>query len=507
VDAAIARRLFGALLLLYPGWFRRRYGAEMTDAFAALHTRTAQIGGVPGLAMLWVRTTLDALVSGTAERLRDRPSAGRTIHDDEGMMMMMTTTLLFHVRQAVKGLRRAPGYAAAFSLTLGLAIGVNSAVFSIVNGVLLRPLPFQDADRILYLKQPVEGVGVDNTTFSFIEIDDYRAASSTIDEFVEFGDWDFSVVGEGEPHRAVAGLVTSNYFDALGLSTTLGRTLVAEDDAEGSEPVMVLTHDYWTRAFGADPDVVGRTVRLTGVATRVVGVLESGMHYTGSRRPEFYANYSTNSHYQGAAMRDSRQHRMTDVFARMAPGVELGSARAELQGIADRLHTEYPDVYRADLGYGLDAVPWAEELTRQARPTFLLLMGTVVAVLLLACANVANLTLTQLIRREQELATRSALGASGLNLRMHLTVENMILALVGAGLGLGLAGLSRDVLVSYASRFTLRAQEVGVDWTVVGATLLASLVVATVLAWLPGMPVNPGTAGVASAASKATHGR
>ncbi|MGD2067270.1 MAG: ADOP family duplicated permease [Gemmatimonadota bacterium] len=495
-------RLYRRLLGIYPEGFRQRYSDEMADAFACLHRRVARDEGLPGLAWLWLRTVLDVLLSGARERLGVRRAA---TSNDQGMTM--TKKMMFHLRQAVRSLRRTPGYGAAFTLTLGLAIGVNSAVFSVVDGVLLDPLPFKDGDRILYLKQPVVRAGVDNTTFSFIEIDDYRAAATTVDEFVEFGDWKFSVVGEGEAHRAVAGLVTSNYFDVLGMQSVLGRTLEPEDDVPGAEAVMVLTDEYWTRAFGGDREVVGRIVELTGVRTRIVGVLEPGMHYTGSRRQDFYANYSTNDHYQGAAMRDSRRHRMTDVFARLAPGADLESARAELGAIAARLHEEHPEAYPAELGFGLEVVPWREELTRRARPTFLLLMGTVATVLLLACANVANLTLTRLIRKERELATRGALGASGLDLRLHLTAENVVLAVTGAAIGLALAVVSRGALVSYASRFTVRAQEVGVDWSVLGATLLGGLAAAVVLAWLPGLPVNPGPAGVATSASRATHGR
>lgn len=412
-----------------------------------------------------------------------------------------------HLRAAMRALRRSPGYAVAFILTLGLAIGANSAVFSVVNGVLLKPLPFQDADRILYVQQPATRVGVPNMSFSFIEIDDYRAGARLVDEIVEYGDWDFTVVGEGQPHRAVAGLVTSNYFDVLGLTTTLGRPLQADDDTEGAEPVMVLTNAYWQRAFGADPAIVGRMVTLSGKRARIVGVLEPGVHYTGTRQQDFYANYATNDHYLGAAMRDSRTHRMTDVFARVAPGATPEAAAEELRRLAAGIRGEYPEAYPEDMGLDLLVRPWREELTRQARPIFLLLMGTVTAVLLLACANVTNLTLARLIRRENELATRGALGARPRDLRLHLTAENLLLSLGGAVLGLALAWVSRGALVAYASRFTLRAQEVGIDWTVLGVTLAVGTAVAVGLAWLPGLPVAPGTGGVATAASKATHGR
>jgi predicted permease len=423
--------------------------------------------------------------------------------------------MTYQLGQAIRRLRRSPGYAAAFALTLGLAIGVNSAVFSVVNGVLLQPLPFQDGERILYLKQPVEGFGVENARFSFMEIDDYRAAATTVDEFVEFGDWEFTIVSDdADPHRAVGGLVTSNYFGVLGMRPAYGRLLNEQDDVRGTEPVMVLTDAYWARAFGRDPSVIGTVLDLENISvtnpfipTRVVGVLEPGLHYTGSRRPDFYVNYAANGHYQDASMRDARGHRMTDVFARMAPGATLGAARTELASIAEQVHREYPGDYPTDLGYGLEVVPWEAELTREGRSTFLFLMGTVGIVLLLAAANVTNLTLTRLIRKEGELSTRAALGASGTDLRLHLTAEHAVLGLVGGGLGVLLAYASRDSLVAYAGRFTVRAQEVGVDWTVLGATLGGGILLACVLAWLPGLPVAPAISRVASAQSRATDTR
>lgn len=493
---------FRLLLLLYPRAFRHRYGDEMSEAFGELLERTRAGDGWAGTAALWVRTAADAVVSGTAERL-----FGRTIDGEDGTM----TRGIFEIRQAIRRLGRAPGYALAFILTLGLAIGVNSAVFSVVNGVLLKPLPFKDGDRILYLKQPMAARGVDNVRFSFMEIDDYQAASSTLEEFVEFGDWDFTVVADNEPHRAVGGLVTSNFFDVLGMHPSHGRLLNLSDDGEGAEPVILLTDAYWERIFGRDPSVIGKTLDLTGttapVATRVVGVLEPGLHYTGSRRPDFYVNYAVNDHYLGAAMRDRRDHRMTDVFARVAPGVSVAAVGSELGAIATRMHEEYPDVYRPEAGYGIEAVRWSEELTRNGRGTFLFLMATVGVVLLLALANVVNLTLTRLIRKENELSTRAALGARGQDLRLELMAEHAILGLGGGVLGVILAFLSRNALAAYAARFTVRAQEVGVDWTVFTATLGGGVAVTALLAWLPGLPVEPGMARVASAQSRATDTR
>src|SRR5688572_7339408 len=157
------------------------------------------------------------------------------------------------LKPAIRSLRKAPGFVAAFVLTLGLGIGANTAIFSVINGVLLRPLPYPDADRIMHLRQPAVRAGVENTNFSFQEVADYRGQAKTIDEFVEFGDWTFNVLGRGDPHRATGGLVTANFFKVLGMRPLHGRLLVPDDQLKTAPPTVVLTHGYWQRIFGSDP--------------------------------------------------------------------------------------------------------------------------------------------------------------------------------------------------------------------------------------------------------------
>lgn len=410
--------------------------------------------------------------------------------------------MLAHLRQTVRSLAKAPGYTVAFVLTLGLGIGLNTAIFSVIHGVLLAPLPYPDADRIVYVRQPAQGSGVENARFSFQEIQYYREGSRTLDQFVEYGDWTFTVVADTDPHRARGGLVTSNYFDVLALRALHGRTLESEDDGEGAEPVMVLTYDYWMRAFGGDAHVVGRTVRLYAFSepttTRIVGVLAPGTHYTGTGRQDFFVNYSTNEHYQSATMQDARTHRMTDVFARMRDGVTAEAARAELVALSEAAHQEYPEAYPQHLAYTIEAAPWQEELTRGARPTLLVLMGTVALVLVLACANVANLTLTRIVRRKGELTVRAALGAGKGRLRRELLTENLVLALAGATVGLLLASVGLGLLVQYTNRFTVRTGEIAIDTTVLGFTAGVAVAVAVLLAWAPSLP--PGIHGLGNAA-------
>jgi predicted permease len=393
--------------------------------------------------------------------------------------------MFFDIRLALRTLPRVPGYAAAFILTLGLGIGANTAIFSIINGVLLRPLPYPDADRIMHLRQAQVAAGIDDTSFSFVEIAEYRRDARTIDQFVEFGDWTFNVLGRGDAHRATGGLVTSNFFPMLGARAHVGRLLVPADDSRSSPPVVVLTYAYWQRAFGGDPSVVGQLLDLTVKKAQIVGVLAPGAHYATQRTQDFYANYAANDHYVGASMQKEREHRMTDVYARLAPGATPMAAQAELRQIAGHMHATYPDAYPRSSGFDTIVTSWKDELTAKARPTLMVLLVTTLFVLIIACANVGNLTLTRLVQRERELAVRAALGASGSALRRQLLAENLVLSMLGGALGLGLAVAGLGLLIRYAARFTARTGEITLDWRVLAFTLAVSIALALLFAWAP----------------------
>jgi len=393
--------------------------------------------------------------------------------------------MLNDIRLAFRTLPRTPGYALAFILTLGLGIGANTAIFSIINGVLLRPLPYPEADRMMHLRQPQLAAGVDDSSFSFAEVADYRRESRTIDQFVEFGDWTFNVLGRGDAHRATGGLVTSNFFQMLGARPHLGRMLLPSDEVKTAPPVVVLTYGYWQRVFGSDPGVIGQVMDLTVKKAQIVGVLAPGSHYATQRKQDFYVNYAANDHYMSASMQDERRHRMTDVYARLAPGATPAGAQAELRQIATRLHEAYPDSYPKASGFDTVVTPWKDELTTKARPTLIVLMVTTVFVLIIACANVANLTLTRLVQRERELAIRAALGARPSLLRRQLLAENLVLSVLGGALGLGLAVAGLNLLIKYTSRFTSRTGEIGLDGWVLAFTLVVSIGMALLFAWAP----------------------
>lgn len=419
-------------------------------------------------------------------------------------------TMLSMFRPALRMFHQDPGYAVAFVLTLGLGIGATTAIFSAVEGVLIRPLPYPHADRIVVLQQPIAKTGQPNTSFSFVEVADYRAQAKTFDELVEYGDWQFNVVGLGDPRLAYGGLVTSNYFKVLAIRPLFGRTLSSEDDRKDSAPVAVLTFEFWKKMFGDDRSAVGKVIELSNVATTIVGVLEPGSHYAGTQRAELYANYPTNNHYMSATMQGQRQHRMTDVYGLVKAGVPIDTARAELEGIATRLHTAYPADYPAALGYGITATPWREILVRNARPTLLILMGAVGLVLIVACANVGNLTMARLVRREKELAVHAALGATRGRLRRRLLAEHLVLAVCGSTLGLAVAWIARRALVDYTARFTLRSDAVELNGVVLAFSLAVGLGTAFVFAWLSPLPSVDGTSTAlagGSTGSRTTAGR
>jgi putative ABC transport system permease protein len=393
--------------------------------------------------------------------------------------------MISDIRLALRTLPRIPGFSLAFILTLGLGIGANTAIFSVINGVLLRPLPYPDADRIMHLRQAQVTAGIDDTSFSFAEVADYRRHATTIDQFIEFGDWTFNVLGRGEPHRATGGLVSPNFFQLIGARPHLGRMLLPSDEGKTAEPVTVLTYGYWQRAFGGDPSAIGQVLDLTVKKATIVGVLEPGSHYATQRKQDFYVNYAANDHYVSASMQDERIHRMTDVYARLAPGATVGGAQAELRQIAARLHEAYPAAYPKAQGFDTVVTPWKDELAAKARPTLMILIGTTFFVLVIACANVANLTLTRLVQREREMAIRAALGAGGALLRRQLLAENLVLSVLGGVLGLGLAAAGLDLLITYTSRFTNRTGEIALDGWVLAFTLVISIGMALVFAWAP----------------------
>jgi putative ABC transport system permease protein len=395
-------------------------------------------------------------------------------------------SFLTDLRCALRSLAKVRGLALTVIVTLALGIGANAAIFSVVRGVLLRPLVNKDEDRLLYIRQSAKGIKVDNAAFSVPELRDLQARAKTLTAFGDFSTIDFTMIGMGEPRVVKAGVVGGSYFEVMGLRPVLGRLLGPSDDGPKAAGAVVLTHRFWTTTLKSDQTVLGRTIRLGDRSATIVGVVEPSVPYP--TETELIANIVTSPHHLDATMQDGRVHRMTELFARLAPGAELEAVRAELQTIHGAIRTEHPESYPKDADFRIDAVRLRDQIAAPARTILLVLLAASGLVFIIACSNVANLILARSVRREGELAIRAALGASNGALRRTLLAESLVLCGAGALLGVLIAQPMVAVLARYAARYSVRAQEVSVDamvlWVGAGLAILA----AVLLAFVPRLP-------------------
>jgi hypothetical protein len=342
--------------------------------------------------------------------------------------------LLGDLRVALRSLRRTPSLWAAIALTLALGIGMNSAIFSVVRGVLLRPLMNRDEDRLIYIQQSAPGLQVSNATFSIPEVSDISAHLKTISKLGTFSTVDFSAEGFGKPREIHAGVVDGDYFEVMGLKPVLGRLLDGRDDGPSASGAVVLTYKFWATVLHSDPNVIGKNIRLGSMMqirpATIVGVLEPSVPYPAET--QLIANIVTSPHHLSATMAQGREHRMTDLFGRLAPGASLKSARAELRGVYGAMTAAHPDVYKPQHHFQIDARLLRDQINAEASTTLWLLLGASGLLFIIACSNVANLILARTVRRESELAIRAALGASAAVIRRSLLAEGLVLCGSGA---------------------------------------------------------------------------
>ena len=412
--------------------------------------------------------------------------------------------MLSDLRYAFRSLLRQPGFLIAVVLTLGLGIGANTAIFSVVRGVLLKPLPHKDGDRLVYLRQSVNGPGGENIAFSVPEIDDFRNGAKSFAGIAEYSQATYTLLGKDDAVRMNVGLVTGNYFQVMGLSPVIGRLTNAGDDGKGVPPVMVLTHEYWQKRFGGDPGVIGTMVKLDGRQVEVIGVVQPAPSFPG--RMDALLNMVISEHHTSALMENGRTHRMTEVIARLAPGKTLEQARTEVASIRQRVQGEFKEAYDPGSGYKVTVYQFHEVLGERARLTLWLLMGAAAFVMIISAANVANLTLMRGVRREHELVVRAALGAGAVRLRKLLLVENMLLAVLGAALGMVIAIAGVQLLTSLAERYSPRANEIRLDGMVLGFTLLLTVLVAMLLSFVAHLPKEGGLARLITAGANRMSG-
>jgi predicted permease len=407
-------------------------------------------------------------------------------------------SFLQDLKFALRALRKAKGLSIAVVITLALGIGANAAIFSVVRGVLLRPLVNREEGRLIYIRQSAPGNGVDNTTFSVPEIRDLRQRAKTITAIGEFSTITFTMVGLGEPRTIVAGVVDGHYFEVLGLRPVLGRLLNAGDEGPTADGAAVLTHRFWTTSLNSDASVIGKTIRLGTRNATIVGVLEPSEPYPA--RTELIANMVTSPHHLSATMVEGREHRMTEIFARLAAGADLQSARNELSTAHSAILKEYPQAYPTSADFRIDAVMLRDQITSNARTLLLILLGASGLVFIVACANVANLMLARTVRRESELALRAAVGAGRWALRRVLLSESLLLCCTGAALGVSTAHPMFSALARYASRLSVRALDLTFDWSALGIAAGLAVLSAFLLAFVPRLPSSETSHGLGIAA-------
>jgi predicted permease len=404
------------------------------------------------------------------------------------------------LKVAFHSLRRTKGLALAVVLTLALGIGANAAIFTLVRGVLLKPLVNRDENRLIYIRQSAPGIGSDNTTFSVPEIRDLQANTKTLSSIGDFSAMAFTMVGLGEPRSIQGGVVSGSFFDVMGLHPVLGRLIGPQDDGPNAAGVVVLTYRFWANTLGKDPTVIGKTVRLGSIGDRtatIIGVLEPCVPYP--QDTEIISNIVTSPHHMSATMVTGRVHRMTELFGRLAPGATLDQARSELTSAYAVMKKDHPEAYSKQANFQISAKLLRDQITSGARTVLLVLLAASVLVFIIACCNVANLILARTVRREGELAIRTALGASRMALRRLLLAESLLLCGAGAIVGVVTAQPLVSVLARYASRFSVRAADLTVDSSMLWVGAALAIVAAVILAFVPRLPSGDSASGLSLA--------
>jgi putative ABC transport system permease protein len=461
----VAAVIYRVLLRCFPRQFRERFGADMEEVFAD-RLRRARRAGWATVLNLCAQTTIDMASHGLAERRADRARARSGL----SWRARMSQSFSQDVRYVLRSLLRRPGFTVTAMVTLALGIGANVAIFSVVNTVLLRPLPYPHPEQLTIVWQHNAPENIDKDITSFPSFEDWRARGEPFGAMAGWTRPFFNLTeGSGDPERVRGAFVTSDFFDVLGVPASIGRVPAATEHTPGGDAVVVLSHSLWTSRFGADPTVVGRKIQLNSEPCTVIGVMPAGFEYPDEARMWLPLE-------QDARMRrlsESRGSFFLAVIGRLKPGVSVARAQSVMTQVAADLEREYP---AANSGMGILLEPLTESVVGPVREPLLVLLGAVGFVLLIACANMANLLVARGATRHRELAIRMTLGAGRRRIGQQVLVESLVLGLIGGVAGVFLAGAAISVLASAGASTLPRLADVRIDGVVAAFAVALSLV-------------------------------
>ena len=385
--------------------------------------------------------------------------------------------MITDLKRAARALLRSPAYTMAAVATFAIGIGANATVFGVVNAVLLRAFPFREPERLVALYEYAPRGNNDRMPLSAANFRDWQAAAHAFASMALVSDAEFTLRAESEPERVTGARASASLWQTLGTPFALGRGFTASDDVPGAAPVAVISHSLWQRRFGGDRGIVGRTVTINDAPTTIVGVLSPEFRFPPAQSADVMMPLGWTERTWG-----QRGNHFASAIARLKPGVTVAAAQADLQAIADRIGREFPGMQG---GWGARVVPMHTAYVADARPVLLVLMGAVGAVLLIGCANVANLTLARVTARQRAVAVRAALGARRAALVRQQLAESVVLGVLGGVAGLALAALSSRALPSVVPTEIPRIGDAGVDWRVGAFTLLVSLAASVIAGLVP----------------------
>jgi putative ABC transport system permease protein len=489
-----ADRIYALFLRLYPRAFREQFGAEMTDFFRERRASAWRTRGALGVARAWWHAVSDVVRVASLERADATADSMRRVHHAstnysvqltlESRTEDMLATLIGDLRYAFRGMLTKRAFSAVVLTTLALGIGANVAIFSVVNGVLLRPLPYPEADRVVQVSHSEP-----HTSVSEGEFVDYRDGTKRFERMSAFMTTSGTLSDDRDPERVNIARVSDGFFSILNVPPAVGRTFVPEEDRRHGAPrrAVVLSHGLWTRRFGGDPSVVGKEVRINGTSVTVVGVMPQRFDFPSPEiamwvplRLNYDTLWTRNNHY-------------LQLIARLRPGATAAGARSDLNTLAKQFVRDYPNIYgQKDLVVTVTPLP--DQLLAKTRPYLLALLGAVGFVLLIACVNVANLLLARGEARRKELAIRTALGASRSRLARQVMTESTVYALVGGVLGIALAWWGQQLLRAAAPESIPRLDEVTIDGGVLAFALLVTTLTGVLFGVIPAVRGSRGDA-------------